>query len=112
VLLLLPFETHGRARLDPVGGHISAPTGPCEPGVHDGVRSLQPVACLRTPHLLYRGGIRGGLYDILGMRVQCAIPPIPLLFAVVLWYGTASPPSLGGPAYSSICNLVQVLYGD
>jgi hypothetical protein len=58
------------------------------------------------------GGIRGGLRDILRVRVWCAITLIPPLFVVVLWPGTASPDPLGDPPYHVLCIFMRGLHED
>jgi hypothetical protein len=58
------------------------------------------------------GGIHCGMRNDLRAGVWCAITPISLLFAAILWPGAASLDPLGELAHDSLCDLVRGLNGD
>jgi hypothetical protein len=95
---------HGGVGLDHIGGHARAPTKPCESGVYDGgrARDLPRAQGSRIPCV--SGGICRGLRGVLRAWVQCAIAPISLLSATVLWFGTPPLDPLWNLVYSSLCD--------
>jgi hypothetical protein len=52
------------------------------------------------------GGICRGRSGVLRVRIRCAITPIFLLFAVVLWSGTTPLDRLKDIAHSGLCDPV------
>jgi hypothetical protein len=103
---------YGGVGLDPIKSNNGALVGSCESRVHDcGEACGLPRArgsCISHANR----GIRGGLRGILRARVRCAITPVPLLFVVVLWHGTAPSDTLRGPPHSGFCDPVRGLHGN
>jgi hypothetical protein len=67
--------------------------------------------CLRIPHSLFRRGIRRGMHDVPQAEIWCAITPVSLLFAAILWIATASLDPLEDLAHDGLCDPVRGLYG-
>jgi hypothetical protein len=98
--------------MDRIGGHARAPAKPHESGVYDnggvGYMSCARGFCVSY----YDGGIQHAMHDVLRVRICCAITPISLLSAAVLWPGAASLNSLGDLAFGRLCDPMRGLYGD
>jgi hypothetical protein len=105
------LPNYGGTRLDPIRGHASAPTGPREPGVHDGGEACN-LSCVRGPCIQHASrGIRSNFCGVPWVRVQCAITLISPFIVAVLWPGAARSDPFGDLTYRDHCDYARPTWG-